>query len=97
MEMSVFNNRHDVIPRRQVGTVPSHHGQSKATSTSDTRYEAGMWQSRATRYNIGMIHWNAEGVRTTSSSEGKTYKCLLYTGDASKLKSPLLYQELRDF
>ena len=57
--MSIFNNRHGVVPRRQVGTVPGHYGPSQATGTSDSRQEAGMGQSRATSFNI----WNAEGDR----------------------------------
>ena len=58
MEMSIFDNR-------QVGTVPGHYGPSQAASTSDSRQEAGMGQSRATSFNLRMLHWNAEGVRNT--------------------------------
>ena len=63
MEMSIFNNRHGVVPRRQVGAVPGHYGPSQTAGTSDSREEAGMGQSRATSFNLRMIHWNAEGVR----------------------------------
>ena len=63
MEMSIFNTRHGVFPCRQVGMVPGHYGTSQATGTSDLRQEAGMGQSRATSFNIRMLHWNAEGVR----------------------------------
>ena len=63
MEMSIFNNRHGVVPRRQVGAVPGHYGPSQTAGTSDSREKAGMGQSRATSFNLRMIHWNAEGVR----------------------------------
>ena len=63
MKISICNNRHVVVPRRQVGTVPGHYGPSQATGTSDSRQEAGMGQSRATSFNLRMLHWNAEGVR----------------------------------
>ena len=61
--MFISNNRHGIVPRRQVGTVPGQHGSSHVTSTSDSRHEAGMGQGRATSYNIRKLHWNAEGVR----------------------------------
>ena len=60
--MTIFNNRHGVVPR-QVGTVPSHHDPSQVTGTSDYRHEAGMRQSRATSYNLRMLYWDAEGGR----------------------------------
>ena len=63
MEMPIFNNRHGVVPRRQVGTVPCHYGPSQATGTSYSRHESGMVQSRATSFNLRMLYWNAEGVR----------------------------------
>ena len=63
MDMSIFNNRHGVVPRRQVGTMPGHHDPSQATGTSDSRQETGIGQSRATSFNLRMLHWNAEGVR----------------------------------
>ena len=97
MEMSIFNYRHGVVPRRQVGTVPGYNGQPQLLAPlSPDREEAGMGQSTATSFNLQMLHWNAEGVRnkntrTPSSSEGKKHRCLLYTGDTPKLKSPLLY------
>ena len=63
IEMSIFNNRHGVIPRRHVWTVPGHHGPSQVTGTSDSRQKDGMRQSRVTSFNLRMLHWNAEGVR----------------------------------
>ena len=63
MEMSIFNNRYGVVPSHQVVTVPGHHGQYQATGTSESRQEAGVGQSRATSFNIGMLHWHAERVR----------------------------------
>ena len=90
MKLSIFNNRHGVVPRRQVGTVPGHHGSSQATGTSDSRQEAGMRQSRPTSFNL-------QSSVAPSSFEGKKHRCLLYTGDTPKLKSPLLFQGLRDF
>ena len=63
MEMSIFNNHHGVVPRRQVGAVPGDYGPSQATGTADSRQEAGMGQSRATSFNLRMLHWNAEWVR----------------------------------
>ena len=63
MEMSMFNNCDGVVPRRQVGTMPGHHDPSQATGTSDSRQETGIGQSRATSFNLRMLHWNAEGVR----------------------------------
>ena len=99
--MSLYNNRHDVVPRRQVCTVPGHYGPSQATGTSDSRQEAGMWQSKATSLYLRMLHWNVEGVRnkktrTPSSSDGKKHRSLLYTGDTPKLKSPILYLRLSE-
>ena len=96
MEMSIFNNRRGVVLRRQVWTVPGHYDPSQYTGTFDSRKDAGMGQSRATSFNLRMLHWNAEGVRnkktrTPSSSDGKKHRSLLYTGDTPKLKSPLLY------
>ena len=80
---------------RLVGTVPGHHGPSQTTGTSDSRQEAGMGQSRATIFNQWMLHWNAEGVRNKKLELqvilGKKHRCLLYTGDTPRLKSPLLY------
>ena len=64
MEMSIFNNRHGVVPSRQVVTVSGNHGPSHATGTSDSRHEAGIGQSRATSFNLRMLHWNAEGVQS---------------------------------
>ena len=66
MEMSIFNNHHGVVPRRQLWTVPGHHGPSQVTGTSDSRQKDGMRQSRVTRFNLRMLHWNAEGVRNKS-------------------------------
>ena len=63
MEMFISNNRHGIVPRRQVGTVPGQHGPYHVTGTSDSRHEAGMGQGRATSYTIRKLHWNAEGVR----------------------------------
>ena len=60
MEMSIFDNRHGIVPRRQVGAVPGDYGPSQTAGTSDSREEAGMGQSRATSFNLRMLHWNAE-------------------------------------
>ena len=74
MEMSIFNNRRGVVLRRQVWTVPGHYDPSQYTGSFDSRKDAGMGQSRATSFNLRMLHWNAEGVRnkktrTSSSSD----------------------------
>ena len=51
----------------QVETVPGpqpQRGPLPATGVSDPEHVAGKGQSRATRYNLNICHWNAEGVRT---------------------------------
>ena len=52
MEMSIFNNHHGVVPRRQLWTVPGHHGPSQATGTYDSRQEVVMGLSRATSFRV---------------------------------------------
>ena len=42
MEMSIFNNRHGVVPSRQVVTVSGKHGPSHATGTSIFGCSIGM-------------------------------------------------------
>ena len=50
----------------QVETVPGpkpRRGPPPATGTSDPKHLAGNGQSKATRYNLRLCHWNAEGIR----------------------------------
>ena len=68
MEMSIFNNRHGVVPYRQVGTIPSHYDPSQAIGTSDSRQEADMGQSRATSFNLRI------GMRKESETKNSNSK-----------------------
>ena len=65
MEMSIFNNRHNVVPRRQVGTVPVH-------SYWHLELQLGSWldQSRATSFNASIFGINhSTGTPKGSASE----------------------------
>ena len=72
MEMSIFNNRHNVVPRRQVGTVPVQVGTVPVHSYWHLELQLGSWldQSRATSFNASIFGINhSTGTPKGSASE----------------------------
>jgi len=71
MEMSIFNKVSSLVAR--LGRCRAIIAHPKLLAPLDSRQEAGMGQSRATSFNLQMLHWNSEGVRNKNLKTPKFF------------------------